>query len=327
MVAGMSHLARMLIAAERDGARAATVMLAPSPALQKQVAEELDRAGCALTISWQALATADDGDDRAGLGDPRALRDQVLRATAKSTDGLVSRHLNRPISRWITARVLTAFPDARPSQLTVVTALFAVAMFAALILGGPFGPALGGLLYQAASIIDGVDGEIARATYRSSRTGGAMDTAVDMATNVLFALGLTINLTRREGPIYAYVGGAAVALLLFGMAVMALLVKATRSEPSFDLLKEVFRRRFPSGWKAGPVDAVRIVTSRDFFALVAAILAVIGLAWTIPWLMLTAVAFWLFIIAWGALLIFGPRRLGVRDDGLGAIAASRQPAE
>jgi hypothetical protein len=42
---------------------------------------------------------------------------------------------------------------------------------------------------------------------------------------------------------------------------------------------------------------VRIITSRDFFALSFALLAVVGLAWAIPWLMLAGTAGWWLIIA------------------------------
>jgi CDP-L-myo-inositol myo-inositolphosphotransferase len=56
----------------------------------------------------------------------------------------------------------------------------------------------GGLLFMPL-VFDGVDGEIARATFRSSPAGAALDTGVDMATNLAFMLGVTINLGLSEG--------------------------------------------------------------------------------------------------------------------------------
>jgi len=49
---------------------------------------------------------------------------------------------------------------------------------------------IGALLFQAASMFDGVDGEIARATYRTSRSGAALDSAIDAATNFAAMLGI-----------------------------------------------------------------------------------------------------------------------------------------
>ena len=69
-------------------------------------------------------------------------------------------------------------------------------MFWGMLAGGKAGLILGAILFQAASVIDGVDGEMARATFRATDLGATLDSAVDMATNFLFVLGLTIHLGR-----------------------------------------------------------------------------------------------------------------------------------
>ena len=60
--------------------------------------------------------------------------------------------------------------------------------------GGEAGLVLGGLLFHAASVLDGVDGEMARATLRTSPSGATLDSAVDLATNFLFLAGITVHL-------------------------------------------------------------------------------------------------------------------------------------
>src|SRR6185295_5192505 len=83
----------------------------------------------------------------------------ILRGTAKPGDGLVSRWFNRPISQRISWVVLL-IPGARPIHATIAAALFALVMFWGALTGGKAGLMLGGILFQAASVIDGVDGEM-----------------------------------------------------------------------------------------------------------------------------------------------------------------------
>lgn len=308
-IAGVSHLARALIAADRDGIKQAVVLLADAPALKAQIADELARANASIEVEWSPPEVAAPAGT-IGLGDPRALERQVLLATGKSSDGIVSRYLNRPVSRAITAKVLL-IPGARPWHLTLVTAVIAIGMFAALLTGKTWGVMLGGLLFHLASVLDGVDGEMARATYRSSRLGAMMDTSVDVASNLLFFLGITIGLSRLHGGHYAMVGGLAFSFYIAGVALLAFLVRLSGRGPSFDLLKVTYGARFPSGWMAQVVTFVRLTTSRDFFAFVLGLLAVTGATAAIPWLILLAASCWLlFIIAAAPTLITAPAPSG-----------------
>src|SRR3954451_1398477 len=84
-------------------------------------------------------------------------------APANTGDGIVSRRFNRPVSQAISRRLLR-FEGIRPWHMTVVTAAIAVAMVVALF-GKSYGAlVVAGLLFHLASVVDGVDGEIARAT-------------------------------------------------------------------------------------------------------------------------------------------------------------------
>ena len=81
----------------------------------------------------------------------------LLRGTVKPGDGIVSRWLNRRISRPISAFLLL-FPFIRPIHATIGTALIGVAMLIALLTGSYTGMIWGSFLFQFASIFDGVDG-------------------------------------------------------------------------------------------------------------------------------------------------------------------------
>jgi CDP-L-myo-inositol myo-inositolphosphotransferase len=197
----------------------------------------------------------------------------VVRATGKPGDGLVSRWLNRPISQRITWLVLH-LPGARPVHVTILNALLALAIAPVLLLGGHAGLVLGGLLFQAASILDGVDGEMARATFRTSPEGAALDSAVDIATNLIFVAALTGHLAMRDGGAIGWIGAWAVALSILGGALIGRRVRAGGAPLGFDLFKR-------SGVRIGGfVDlvywAVQTLTGRDCFAFLFMALILLG---------------------------------------------------
>jgi phosphatidylglycerophosphate synthase len=215
------------------------------------------------------------GEEIIPPGSDAAAARHVLRETAKDSDGIVSKYLNRPLSRWFSALFLQ-IPAFRPIHATVGTALIALAMAYALLFGGRHGLIWGGILFHLASVFDGVDGEVARATYRSSPRGAFLDTVVDMMTNFLFYVGLTVSLTRLYGPGQAMMGGWAVAAGLTGMLILGWLVRQLGEPGNFDLLKRFYRERFHNGFPRRVVDAVVTITSRDFFAFGSALLIVTG---------------------------------------------------
>lgn len=230
------------------------------------------------------------------LASPRRVARAILKGTAKPSDGIVSLLFNRPISQRISALLLRHMPGVRPGHLTIVTALFGLIMFLAFLWGGETGLMLGGVLFHIASVVDGVDGEIARATYRVSRRGAVLDTAVDMATNLLFYLGVTIALTRLYGPVHAIAGGWCVILGLIGLAMIRRLVGEAGESGSYDIIKSHYRRRWPDGLAATWVEFGIAITSRDFFALGNALIILSGAGATVTFLLAGCSTVWVGLI-------------------------------
>lgn len=108
-------------------------------------------------------------------------------------DGLVSRHLNRKISRPITR--LLAPTGMTPNQVTFIGFLIALLASAAFALGANV---LGGLLAQLSSIIDGVDGEIARLKGLASPFGAFYDAVLDRYADAAIILGMILWALRFE---------------------------------------------------------------------------------------------------------------------------------
>ena len=221
----------------------------------------------------------------------------ILRATAKPGDGFVSRWLNRPISQRI-SRLLLQIPGIRPLHATLGTALIALAMFAALIAGGEAGLIAGGLLFHTASVFDGVDGEIARATWRQSSSGAVLDTAVDLVTNLLFIAGFTFNLAERTGTQTMLVGGWALLLAVAGFG--AIILREARGGKAFDTggVKRRYQSRRREGLSAVIMDCAIAISSRDTFAFLFAVLILLGLALPALYVFAALTTLWfLFVLA------------------------------
>jgi choline kinase/phosphatidylglycerophosphate synthase len=182
----------------------------------------------------------------------RAERTVVSLAARKPLDGPVSRLVNRRLSGPISLVLLRA--GVSPGAATVATFLFALAAAAVLALGvaWPAALVLGGVLVQLASILDGVDGEIARASLRSSPFGGFLDSVLDRAADaaVLAALAIAAGLDATTW--------ALLAAALFG-SLMTPYVKAA--------YEAAYRRPLPR--PISPISAGRDV--RLFVAALSAI--------------------------------------------------------
>jgi 1L-myo-inositol 1-phosphate cytidylyltransferase / CDP-L-myo-inositol myo-inositolphosphotransferase len=200
---------------------------------------------------------------------------EILRQTGKTTDGIVSRWFNRPISRRLSA-LLLRMPGMKPLYATIGTGMIAVAMFVVLVFGGRSGLVAGAVLFQGASVFDGVDGEIARATYRTSRGGAALDSAIDAATNVAAMLGLAINLAVRGQPQALALVAWGLALLVLGLTMIGRRSLRETGSVSFDGVKHRYRGRFSGPLAARLMAFATLGTSRDFCALVYLVLVLAG---------------------------------------------------
>ena len=120
----------------------------------------------------------------------RARKMLVFTAVKGTGDGFISRHLNRKISTRISYLLVER---VTPNGMTVVTfALGVLSAFLTLV-----NMPLAGILYQLSSILDGVDGELARAQLRTSKLGGYVDSILDRYVDGTF-LALLAYSTLKE---------------------------------------------------------------------------------------------------------------------------------
>lgn len=119
-------------------------------------------------------------------------------------DGLVSRYINRPVSRPI-SRWLTRTP-VTPNQVSVVSFVAALAAMGLFINGYNI---LAGLVIQASSILDGVDGDLARLKNMATNFGGFFDAVLDRYADVAIFAGLAYWSYTFEGRASVELIGAA----------------------------------------------------------------------------------------------------------------------
>ncbi len=102
-------------------------------------------------------------------------------------DGYISRHINRKMSEPM-ARLL-AKTRVTPNQMTWAAFGIAFLSFASFVLGHNI---IAGILVQLSSIVDGIDGSLARLKDMTSEFGGFLDSVLDRYADILIVLGLTL---------------------------------------------------------------------------------------------------------------------------------------
>ncbi|MGQ9722712.1 MAG: CDP-alcohol phosphatidyltransferase family protein [Candidatus Jordarchaeum sp.] len=118
-------------------------------------------------------------------------------------DGIISQHINRKFSQPLAA-LLAKHPKITPNMVTVVGTLVALASGLLFTLEFAW---LGGILAQLSSIIDGVDGDLAKLTGRITPFGGFLDSILDRYADVAIFGGMTLFVFKQVGEQYAILLG------------------------------------------------------------------------------------------------------------------------
>jgi phosphatidylglycerophosphate synthase len=166
--------------------------------------------------------------------DPR----EAYKLLVKPTDGLISRLINRRVSIRITCFIINHGYKPSPNTVTVIVSL--IGFITALII--PFNPLIGGILVEFTSIIDGVDGEIARLLGRTSRFGAFLDSMLDRFVDASIIISTTILLLRQLDPLWVIIIGE---LLLFSSIIVSYL--HARGEASLNTSLQLIGYRLYAG--------------------------------------------------------------------------------
>jgi CDP-L-myo-inositol myo-inositolphosphotransferase len=149
---------------------------------------------------------------RAGTAERSAdlllVRRKVLAGAVGVSDGLVARHVNRPLSRRITER-LVRWDRVSPWQVSLASFFTTLGAGLAFALGHA---TTGGIAAQLASVLHGVDGEVARIRYQDTPVAGVLDALLDRVGDAVLIGGMTL---------YAWLMGAGDSAIALGFAAVA----------------------------------------------------------------------------------------------------------
>jgi len=205
----------------------------------------------------------------------------------KPLDGMVSRHINRYMSLFI-SRLLAGTP-IKPNHISVFT--FSLGILAGVLasLGGFQNFLLAGLVFQLNSVIDGCDGELARVRYQFSVLGEWLDTLSDDFSDVFFWAGLGWGASKTFGGVFGlspeiwlWLGVVAVAGKLLSMVVYYRWLIANKRGDllaftwSFDSADE------ESTWLDAVLKNLKYFAKKDFIVFAAMLLGILG--W-LPWIL------------------------------------------
>ena len=233
---------------------------------------------------------------------------RFLRGSGKPQDGYVSRYLNRPISRT-TTRLLLQLP-VTPNVWTWL--IFPIPVLAALVLGqGNYWAFVWGMVFfQLFSILDGCDGEIARAKFMESERGRRLDDLFDVISNILLVLGLGFGLSRTHPRFgWLFVSEGIVAAMLIAITEWFLTRAPVEGSSADSLGGVLYPRHHALVERSGLLvlgekvaSALVQLTKRDVAVLFFLLLAISGLPAMILHLLFAVTAVSL-VLAWRARLL------------------------
>lgn len=265
-----------------------TGMFLCTPALFDALESERSKEGCALSDGIQSLARRGkmrvhdigegfwqdiDTPDMLGYAE-----NTLLRRLRKPTDGVISRHINRPISTRISKYLVRT--SLTPNHVTLIT--FSTGLLSAwFVAGGDYWSVLwGGILFQLSSILDGCDGEVAKLKFNESKYGSWLDTITDNLTYLAFFAGVVWGHAGADSSSQTFfVGSLSVLAVTLSILLMYYYLRSTGESGSLVKYNEAFQEhamKQKTVFFGRVLNAVRLMAKRDFFTMLLLFFAVLN---------------------------------------------------
>lgn len=197
----------------------------------------------------------------------------------KSADGiaakLLNRHLSLPVT-WLLSRT-----PIHPNHVTLIALACALAGAIVISRGGYTAGVAGMLLVELGSIIDGIDGELARLRFQFSRGGQWLDTVVDDVSTVGYATGVAVNLAAVGMTWALPVCAAATIAFAITQSTQYVLIKTVYRSGDLAAIPWAFQSsEFLSRKGSGVLAWIRLTApklfKRDFVVTLCVVFAVFG---------------------------------------------------
>jgi phosphatidylglycerophosphate synthase len=266
------------------GMSPALLVARPTVAAAVITAADPETALCRTVAAAPQLAESQKSSiDAASDAGASAAAEALWQSCRKPIDGYVSRHLNRHISLAISRRIVDT--PITPNQVSVLCIALGVLSGVLAAQGGYAYLLAGATLFQLNSILDGVDGELARVRWAYSNVGELLDSVGDNVANFSFFGGVAVAALHAGQRELATAG-------LLGLAMWALYLLFLYTRLSGSGRGDVMQVRTSLDSMGSPlVHALltlgRKVLRRDSFVMVSFVAAVLGYA---PYLLLMTLA-------------------------------------
>ncbi len=229
----------------------------------------------------------------------RPATNRLFKSLTKPVDGWVSRNLNRPLSTRVTRLVVNLPVTPHPISFVV----FAIGMSSVYfsLKGTYFWMALGGIIFHAASVLDGVDGELARVKFLASKAGALLDSILDHIIEVGYIGGVGWVLTKNTGsPVYFGAFVVTLTCALIGTAIVNYdQATKTKTGAPTDVQFAFNHPDHKDKLWARIIDKIRFLFGRDFYALLFAVLTILDFPYPIPLLAGLATSIYLVVVLVG----------------------------
>jgi phosphatidylglycerophosphate synthase len=242
--------------------------------------ERLSRDGLVTRLERSPhLVAVDSPEDR------RTAEATLLNSLRKKEDGALAKY-DRAISLAISSRLMR-FP-VTPNHATIVAGLIGLTSGFLASRGGALWLLAGALCYLASNIVDGIDGELARAKLLESRLGQWLDTLSDDATNLTFWVGTAIGCYRTWHDPTSLVLGAVIAVgIVIDAAIMYHYLITVAHSGDLNAMRWPWEETTP---RAGPpptpgvLDRLKFLLRRDTVGWAVVLAAALRGSWLILWL-------------------------------------------
>lgn len=209
----------------------------------------------------------------------RAAERRLVRSLRKAADGIMAKALNRRVSLPLTA--LLCKTRVHPNHVTLCA--LACALAGAVVLGHPgyAAGAIGMLLVELGSIVDGIDGELARLRFQFSRTGQWLDTVVDDVANIAYITGAMVHLAGAGAAWALPLGVAAISAFAVTQATQYLLITYVYRSGDLAAIPWAFQStsflsQRPRGLRARIAATAPKLLKRDFVVTLFTVCALLG---------------------------------------------------
>jgi len=213
----------------------------------------------------------------------RAVAEKFLAENIRhSTTGPVAKHLNKRISLpislllsklWISPHAITAF--------NIIIGLLSGVFIAD---GHHYWTILvGATLYQAASVIDGCDGEVAKLTFRASRFGEFIDTISDNLSLVSLLVGIVGGYWRHSHSMSTFwIGGLLIGSFALTLGLMIRVMKKRSESASLVAFDKDYLQHLPQSygkWLIKLIHTGKYLLKKDLVSLTVFLFALVGKAY------------------------------------------------